>query len=250
MTQLAFSTGTVIAKRTDVANQPPMLMGVLQDLEIDFSRTLKPLMGQYDVPEAVGAGALKITGKAKFARFQANNMANYFAYGASVTPSSGLMLSTGESHTVPASSSYVTTVTNSSGFIEDMGAFYTSGGIQLNPTTGTPSQGQYSVSSGVYTFNSLDASQGITIFYDYTVTSLNQITLSHQLMGPAPTFKLTATENFPYYGTNKQTVLQLNACIAEKLTMPFKNEDWMIQEFDFQAYRDISGNWGTLATVE
>jgi hypothetical protein len=38
MTQYAFGSGTLIGKRTDVANTPPALLGTLESVSLDFDR--------------------------------------------------------------------------------------------------------------------------------------------------------------------------------------------------------------------
>ena len=56
MTQFVFGSGTLIMKRTDLANTPPALLGTLQDLTIDFDRKIESLLGQYNVAVALGGG--------------------------------------------------------------------------------------------------------------------------------------------------------------------------------------------------
>src|SRR5271169_2103105 len=103
MTAYAFGTGTLIAKRTDTANTPPFLFGVLQDVSLDFDQKLESLVGQNKVAVALGDGELKITGKAKFARLQMTLMSNLFT-GQSSVAGTLEMVSTGEAATVPSSS--------------------------------------------------------------------------------------------------------------------------------------------------
>jgi hypothetical protein len=44
--------------------------------------------------------------------------------------------------------------------------------------------------------------------------------------------------------------LRLNACTADKLSLPTKIDDWTILQLDFQAFADASGTIGYLSTVE
>jgi hypothetical protein len=39
--------------------------------------------------------------------------------------------------------------------------------------------------------------------------------------------------------------MKLNNCVSSKLSLPFKNEDFAIQEFDFTALADSGGTIGT-----
>src|SRR5580700_3678533 len=98
MAEYIFGSGTVIAKRTDVTLQMPILMGVLQDITLDFSRKIESLLGQYVSPVAFGGGELSIKGKAKMGRFQATQLNNLFLNG-TLAAGSGLEMTTGEAAT-------------------------------------------------------------------------------------------------------------------------------------------------------
>lgn len=249
MTQYAFGSGTVIGKRTDVTGTPPCLLGTLSDVSLDFDRKIETLLGQYNMAVAAGGGEFKITGKAKFARLQATTINNLFL-GQTLTANSMLEMTTGEAGTVPASSAYTVTVANNSTFVEDFGVFYANTGAQLTPVASLTGAGQYTVASGVYTFNSGDASAAVLIYYSYNVSSGNKISLANQLTGPLPMFEVSLKETFNYFGTNKDLLVKLNACVAPKLSMPFSNQKFTIQEFDFQAIADASNNIGTISLAE
>jgi hypothetical protein len=186
MTQFAFGSGTLIGKRTDVTGTPPALLGTLQDVSIDFDRKIETLLGQYNTAVAAGGGEFKITGKAKFARLQTAQINNLFL-GQTLAANSMLEMTTGETDTV---ASGAVTVANSATFVEDYGVFYASSGAQLSPVTASPSQGQYSVASGVYSFNTADNGAAVLIYYSYTVSSGNKISLANQLTGPLPMFEM------------------------------------------------------------
>jgi hypothetical protein len=246
MTQYAFGSGTLIGKRTDVTGQPPCLLGTLQDVSLDFDRKIETLLGQYNMPVAAGGGEFKITGKAKFARLQATQINNLFL-GQTLTANSMLEMTTGESGTVASGS---VTVANSSTFGEDYGVFYASTGVQLTPVSSSPAQGQYSVSSGVYSFNTADNGSGVLIYYSYTVSSGNKISLANQLAGPVPMFEVSLKETFNSFGSSKDLLVKLNACVSSKLSLPFSNQKFTVAEFDFQAIADAANNIGTISLSE
>ena len=77
-------------------------------------------------------------------------------------------------------------------------------------------------------------------------TSGSILTITNQVMGTTPTFKATFYTNYGGSGT----ALRLNACTADKLSLPTKIDDWTIHEFDFSAFADSSGTIGYLSTVE
>ena len=252
MTAYAFGTGTLIAKRTDTANTPPFLFGVLQNVSLDFDQKLESLTGQNKVAVALGDGELKISGKAKFARLQMTLFNNLLLGG---TSASGTMEmnSAGEAATVPSSGPYTYVVTNSSLTpLEDFGVFYANNGIQLTPVASGPSIGQYSfnTSSGTYTFAAADAGAAVYVYYTYNATSGNKVVYANPLMGTSPVFEVyfkTTTANF---GVAKDVTIKLNACKSSKLALTFANQKFAIPEFDFQAMADASGNVFTLSTTE
>jgi len=246
MTQFAFGSGTLIGKRTDVTGTPPCLLGTLQDVSIDFDRKIETLLGQYNMPVAAGGGEFKITGKAKFARLQATQINNLFL-GQTLTAGSMLEMTTGEADTV---ASGAVTVANSAAFVEDYGVFYAASGVQLSPVASSPAQGQYSVASGVYSFNSADNGAAVLIYYSYTVSSGNKIALANQLTGPLPMFEISLKETFNYFGASKDLLVKLNACVSSKLSLPFSNQKFTVAEFDFQAIADASNNIGTISLSE
>ncbi len=252
MTAYAFGTGTLIAKRTDTANTPPFLFGVLQGVSLDFDQKLESLTGQNKVAVALGDGELKISGKAKFARLQMT-LFNNLMLGQATTTAALEMNSAGESATVPASSPYTYGVTNASLTpLEDFGVFYQSNGIQLTPVTSSPGTGQYAFNSstGTYTFASGDAGAAVYVYYSYSASSGNKLVYANPLMGTSPVFEVyfkTTTSNF---GVAKDVTIKLNACKSSKLALSFANQKFTIPEFDFQAMADASGNVFTLSTTE
>ncbi len=246
MTQYAFGSGTLVGKRTDVTGTPPCLLGTLQDVSIEFDRKIEMLHGQYNMAVAAGGGEFKIAGKAKFARLQATQINNLFL-GQTLTANSMLEMTTGEAGTV---ASAAVTVANSATFVEDFGVFYGATGVQLSPVASAPSQGQYSVASGVYTFNAADNGATVLIYYSYTVTSGNRISIANQLTGPLPMFEISLKETFNYFGTSKDLLVKLNACVSSKLSLPFSSQKFTVAEFDFQAIADASNNVGTISLSE
>jgi len=252
MTAINFGVGTAIGRRTDISNPTPAFMGILQDIEIDFDQTLKELMGQYKMPVDVAPANLKVTGKAKFAKIQAN-LVNDLMLGQTLSSASGVSMAVAEAGSVPASPTYTITVSHSGTFSEDLGVFYASTGVQLTRVASVSVAGTYSVneSTGVYTFYSGDANAAVTLYYTYTVTTLKKIAMTNQLMGIGPTFELHLQENYTNnLGVTNTMYIKLNACRSSKLTWPFKNVDYTIQSFDFTAFADQSNNWGTIAVTE
>jgi hypothetical protein len=252
MTQYSFGSGTLILKRTDVANTQPALLGTLQDNSIDFDRKIETLLGQYNTAVAVAGGEFKISGKAKFARLQATQMNNLFlGPNATQTAALNLITATGENGTVATSA---ITVSNGATFVEDLGVF-TAAGVQLTPVASGPVAGVSYVpgvaATGTYTFNASDDAVVYTIYYRYTTSSSgNQLALANALQGPLPTFELNFQEQFVYFGTNKIINVKLNACFSPKLSLPFTTGKFNVSEMDWQAIADASNNIGYISLTE
>jgi len=245
--QLSFGSGAVWGERTDVVGSGigPRQFGVLQDIQIDFDWSDKELYGQLQFPVAVARGQGKITGKAKFAQILGLLYSDIF-FG--VTPATGqFAVSQLEAATVPATTPYIVTPANAASYNDDLGVSYAGSGKRFNRVRTPSAAGQYSVNfaTGLYTFSSADASAAVLISYTYNVaTSGNKLTLTNQPMGITPTFKAT------FYSAYNGTALRLNACTANKLSLPTKLDNWTISELDFIAFADASGTIGYLSTVE
>jgi hypothetical protein len=239
----------VWGERTDVTGSGigPRQFGVLQDIQIDFDWTDKELFGQLQFPVAIARGQGKITGKAKFAQILGLLYSDIF-FG--VTPATGqFAVSQLEAANVPAVTPYTVTVANATNYNDDLGVVYASSGKRFNRVTTPSAAGQYSVNlaSGVYTFSAADASAALLISYTYnTTTSGSRLAITNQIMGTTPTFKATF---YSTYGGNGMA-LRLNACTANKLSLPTKVDTWTISELDFSAFADASGTIGYLSTVE
>jgi hypothetical protein len=249
MTAINFGVGTVIGRRTDIANPTPAFMGILQDIEIDFDQTLKELMGQYKMAVDVAPANLKVTGKAKQAKIQANMMNDLF-FGQTITTGAGQAMATSETATTVTTTF---TVSNAGTFKEGLGLFYAATGVQLKRVAAGPVAGQYSVNetTGVYTIAAGDENTLFNVYYTYGVTTKQQISLANQLMGTGPSFELNIQEQYTNNAGVQGTIfIKLNACRSSKFTMPFKNTEYTIPEFDFQAFADASNNWGLIATSE
>ncbi len=245
--QLMYGSGSLFGTRTDIANPTPVQFGVIQDVQIDFSFSTKELMGQYQAPIAVARGAMKITGKTKAATIRGRAFNDIF-FGQTLSPGQQATALNEGPTAIPASP-YSITVANSMTFVADLGVINAATGIPMVAVASAPAAGQYSLAAGVYTFSSADEASGISvqISYTYTIASTgNRIVAANQLMGAAPAFQVSL------YGTyqGKQATMVLPQCVSTKLSLAFKNEDFMIPEFDFSAYANEAGTFFDISTVE
>jgi hypothetical protein len=243
----SFGSGVLLGTRTDIANATPVNFGLVQDVTIDETATIKELTGQFQRPVAIARGTIKTTGKAKVARISGMAFANLY-YG--VTPTAGqIATSFAEADTVAATTPFIVTVANSATFVADAGVLYATTGLPLTLVASTPAAGQYSVNTsiGVYTFNSADAGKAVLASYTYTVGGAGQkFTVANQLLGTTPTFQAVFYTTFQ----GQAISLRLNNCTSNKLSFHTKLEDFIMPEFDFSCFADAAGNVMTWSFAE
>ena len=145
---------------------------------------------------------------------------------------------------VPTTPYQITVAPPSAGtFVTDLGVYNATTGAQLTRVASAPATGQYSVSgAGVYTFAAADTTKTMLLSYEYTATSTTgQIfNITNDLMGYTPSF--TVLLQNAYLGQN--LVVKLNRAVSGKLTLPLKNEDFTVSDFDAQAFADSADNIG------
>ncbi len=241
----SFGTGILLGTRTDIPNATPVNFGLVQEVTIEETATIKELHGQFQRAIVEARGTIKTTGKAKVARISGLAFAHLF-YG--VTPTAGqLATAFAEAGTIPASSPYTVTVLNAGGFVDDNGAVYLSTGLPLTKVASAPGAGQYSVASGAYSFNAADAGKAVLVSYTYSMNgSGHKFTVTNQLLGTTPTFQAQFYTTFQ----NQAVSLKLNNCTSTKLSFKTKLEDFVMPEFDFSCYADAAGNVMTWSFAE
>lgn len=242
----AFGSGVLLGYRNDVANQTPINFGLLQDVSIDFDGTIKELFGQYQYPVAVARGTTKIGIKASVARISGLMFSSLY-FGVSIATGQTLT-AYGEAGTIPAPSGpYTITVANSANFVDDYGVVFALTGLPLKKVASSPATGQYSVSAGVYTFAAADASLGVLISYTYAVSGSGQkFTMSNPLLGTTPSFACSFYTTFQ----SKPFNIVFNNCVAGKLGIATKLEDFTIPNLEASAYADAAGNVFTMSMGE
>lgn len=242
-----FGAGTLIGRST-AANSTPIQFGILQDVSLDFTFTLKELYGSKQFPADIGRGTAKITGKAKQGDIDADLYNQLFFNDPLVGAPLGagqLLLALSEVGVIPTTP-FTITVANAATFISDEGVKYSLTGQRLQRVASAPIAGEYSVNeaTGVYTFAAADVALAVLINYLYTsTTGGKKFVITSNLLGDAPTFGVV----FNGIRNTKQINITLVACVSTKLTLATKIEDFLIPEFDFQAMADASDTVGTIS---
>lgn len=217
------------------ATPTPVTVAILQEIQLDISSAKKLLYGEYQAAILAADAELKITGKAKFGQISGALMQ-------AALP--GSTLATGRNEGVEEAgtvASAAVTVAGSATFVYDLGVFKADG-TQLTRVASAPAAGvSYSVAAGVYTFNATDNGVAYTFRYVKSAVTGQTITGGNPLTGQSTTYGLSFY-NSPAKDGSKSFGFKLNAVVVPKLSFPMKNQDWMIQDVDFEALADSSGN--------
>lgn len=242
--QYTFGTGNLYT--TPVGGGAPFRFGALQDVSIDFSADVKQLFGQFQFPLDVARGKTKIEGKAATGQINASAFNTYY-FGQTVTQGTELIQAVGEAHSVPAMSTYTVTVTHGADFYLDLGVYDAVTGDQLTQVLSMPATGQYTVSNvGVYTFNSAQASDAMLFNYLWESDTGASLAIGNPLMGSTPKMQMVLSQ---IYNGNTITLV-LFSCTAEKLSLPFKQDDYLIADMSYQAQANAAGQIGQFTTTQ
>lgn len=216
-------------------NGTPRLFAALQDVSVDFSQDLKSLYGSNKYALEQAPGKAKIEAKASIGRFDPtifNEM--YFAgtLTGGYTSASNL-----EKWTIPTTPFQVT-VTNSATWVTDLGVYDSTAGKFLTKVASGPTTGQYSRAAGVYTFAGADVGHSVQISYTYTTAGSGySVASGNPQMGALNIFRADLFSTFRGITSG----ISLLACQSSKLSMPFKQDDFMLTSFDFAAQDDGTG---------
>ena len=241
----SFGSGVLIGTRTDIINATPVNFGLVQEVTIDETASVKELYGQFQHPIALARGTIKTTGKAKVARISGLAFATLF-YG--VAPVAGQIATAfAEVAAVPNAAPLTVTPANSATLVDDGGVVYAATGLPMTKVATTPALGQYTLTGGIYSFNSADAGKALLVNYTYAIaTSGQKFAVTNQLAGTTPTFAAQFFTTFQGQGVS----LKLNNCTSSKLSFQTKMEDFVIPEFDFSCFADASGTVMTWSFAE
>lgn len=244
MTQYVFGTGQLFAM--PVGGGAPLRFGALQDVNVDFSGDIKELYGQYQFALDVARGKTKVEWKASSGNIDAQAFNTIF-FGQTVATGNELLQIFNEAATVPAMATYIVTVAGAANFIMDLGVYFATSGLPLKQVASAPAAGQYTVSvAGVYTFNVAQASAGVLINYlKESAATGGSLAISNNLMGNTPKFQLVLSQVY-----NAQTFsLILYNNVAEKLTLPIKQDAHMMLDLSGRAFADAANRVARITTT-
>lgn len=232
-------------------NPTPLELGTIESASVDFTGTLKELIGFLQFPDDVAVGEKKVSGKITMGRIDALTFNNVFF--ADVAAAGTVNDYYNFAATVPTTPFQVTIIPPLSGtFFADLGVIYASGTNAgkrfINVGAGSlTAAGQYKVNTGtgVYTFFLQEGP--VLISYQYTLASTgNTYQINNQIMGYGPVLMLDLLWGYQggYQGAANALGIHLYAARISKLNMAAKNTDYVKPEFDFSAFANASGQVG------
>lgn len=227
-------------------NPTPMTPLSGQNFSLDTAVDLKELKGLYQYPDDVAPGDKKITGKFEFGQPDLD-LLNQSLLAATRT-TGGPQTVWNEPHSIPAATPFTVTTTQSTTFTTDLGVSYAGAppaGFtqQFQRVPSAPTQGQYSVAAGVYTFSTADEGVAVVISYAYTPASPAgfQIEVNNELMGYGPQCELWVANRYKQTSAGLIPGIKLYAVKFGKTSLPFKRDNYVMQSMDFSAFADASG---------
>jgi hypothetical protein len=219
----------------------PIQFLTLGGCSVDIDQKIVGLMGQSEGPDDAAPSDMTIKCKADWGRLDVNQF-NSIMFGETIT--------TGISVSVPypgllntIATSVTPVVPNSGTWAKDGGVYYTATGQPLKRVASGPSTGQYSVSAGVYTFNSGDNTSLAQIYFTYTLGTGQVLTKHNQLQGYGPVFECYLSMPFlGNFGAGNNGI-HLYQCRFSKTSFPLKRNAWVMSDFEFEAFPNAAGAW-------
>lgn len=247
MTQYMFGTGQIYS--TPVGGGAPLRLGALQDVSVEFSGDMKMLYGQYQFALDVARGKTKVEGKIGSGNIDVSAFNTLF-FGNTLTNNSERKQAVNEAGAIPATPGpYTITVANAANFYADLGVNFVATGQPLRYVASAPATGEYSVNpaTGVYTFAAADEGLGVIINYLYTATTADSGTMeiTNNLMGTVPRFQIICSQVF----NGKQFTMVLYSCVSDKLSLPLKQDDYLISEMSYSAQANDANSIGFISTT-
>jgi hypothetical protein len=242
-------TAEGVAIATNV--QSPVQFGIVQDVTIDDEAEVKELFGANAYPVDIGRGKSKITIKCKQAQFSAQ-LFNTIYFGQSLTAGYNAIYSDTTGTVVPGTAGATSVLINpvdptggTSVFVQDLGV-QDGNGVPYTRVASAPTGGQYTLtataggSTATYLFG--DQAVGSTVFISYqysnsTNPSTGKIMNVYNIpMGQVPVF----AAQFFNSRRGQSIWRRFPACVATKLSMDFKNDDFSIPDFEISCFADAN----------
>jgi len=238
-----FGSGAIwIIEKNDVygnkiQNPTPKMAGAIQDFSVDLSAEVKELFesgSQHAV--ALAKGKESVSGSFSLANMYGDAL-NAMYFGSVMEDGSNVTVQDTVGTVISVTNTITVTAPNSGVFNMDLGVVHGATYQPFQRVASAPITGQYSVdANGVYTFASADEGVKVYInFYYKSPTDGKTINSNTQKMGPTPSFTLIVSLAGP---DGQACTLTLYKCVASKLGISTKLDEFVIPKIEFKAQRD------------
>jgi hypothetical protein len=232
-----------------ISNPSPVQFGIVQGVDLGDEADIKELYGNLQYPVDIGRGKAKMMIKCQQAIINAQLFnAVYFGqtlgtgYNAISTDYTGSLVATGAGAT-SVGITPTAPLGGTSVFVADLGVTDVNG-VPLTRVASAPTGGQYSVTGigsalATYTFGNAQAGSTVFINYNYsnatTPSTQKSLTVYNLPMGNVPVF---SAQFFIGIRQGQSMWVKYPMCVATKLGMSFKNDDFVIPDFEMSAFAD------------
>jgi hypothetical protein len=244
-----FGTGSLYAMAASAqGGEPlpfptPIRFANLKEVSVTVEHELNVAGSQRLTPVRMAKGALRVTARARWGVFDPLLVGQVFL-GTNAGVGARLVRED-ETLTVPAGGGSVPVVPPAGGtWTRDLGVLRAGDGQPLAAGTAA-APGFYAASAGSYTFDAADGGQDVRVSYLYDRADGPRLTVTNQFKGLPPDF--TAVLRGEYNG--REMALVLENCAVRRLVVPATLEQFSIEDFEFEAYADLTELVATLSAA-
>ncbi len=240
-----FATPTFTAAGAAITVPSPVQFGIVQGVNIEDESENKKLYGANAYPVDVGRGKSSLTIKCDQAQINAL-LFNSIYYGQTLTAAYDALVADTVGTAIPgtagATSIHITPTAPTGGtsvYVADLGV-QDGNGVPFTRVASGQTGGQYTLSGSTYTFGDVDVGRTVFISYQYSnatnPSTGSLLTVYNIPMGQVPVFSAQ------FFSTRKgQTYWRkFPACVATKLSMDWKNDDFVIPKFEIECFADAN----------
>lgn len=245
-TVLNFGNGGIYSTNVGgptISNAEPIRIATITEASANYTKKGVGLKGNYEFFEDMASADAELKGDFTTGRLDANALnqmlfADQYAAGANLLRDFKDTYTASAVGSPPTAGTFTVAPPNSGTWVSDLGLWYATptnnnSFSQLQfLSSGTPSQGQYTVSNGEYTVSVADAGKSFIVSYVYSITGGHTLSITNQLMGNnRPVVKLYFA--MPYSGDND---LIVNTARITGMMIPEKRDDYTYYKFSWEAY--------------
>lgn len=220
---------------TPVGGGAPIYFGLAEGISVEFSKTLVPLRGSPKYPVGFGEGECSIKGKIDTLNIFGGSLAQLL--GGSTEEGQEIIVPN-ETAVIPKSPGpYVVEVVYAETFVSDCHVFDLTKGKPLMRVSGSPSEGEYAVSDGTYTFAEANAEDAISIAYVYSSATGTKAMIQNCIQTIAPLYRLACASADSIEGGRLYQIFPTVAFAGFSITL--KTGSWATTNLEWEACADL-----------